>query len=199
MTESPDAGRQVPAESAREVERLRAEIRRHDHLYYVMDRPEITDREYDVLFRKLEELETEYPQLVTPRFPPRNGWAVSRWRNSARFPTPSPCCPSPTSSKRRNSSSSDARVKRGLGTTGDVPYVVESKLDGVAVELVYENGILVAASTRGDGYTGEDITTNVRTIKAIPAEAYQEWPFCRSDAPGRTRRNVHEPRGTSMS
>jgi DNA ligase (NAD+) len=176
MTASSDAGGHVPADKVQEAERLRREIRHHDNLYYVLDSPEITDREYDMLFRKLEELETAYPELVTPDSPTQRvgGLPLEKF---GQVPHAQPMLSLSNVFEEEELIEFDARVKRGLGTTDDVPYVVEPKLDGVAVELVYEGGILIAASTRGDGYTGEDITTNVRTIKAIPLRLTPNGPF----------------------
>jgi DNA ligase (NAD+) len=167
MAECSDTVKRVSDEIVSEAEQLRQEIGRHDHLYYVLDQPEITDSEYDKLFRKLEELETDYPELVTPDSPTQRvgGQPLEKFGQVRHA---QPMLSLSNVFEEGELIEFDARVKRGLGTNKDVLYVVEPKLDGVAVELVYENGRLVTASTRGDGVTGEDITTNVRTIKAIP-------------------------------
>jgi len=176
MAASSDNGREIPADIVREVQALRDEIRRHEHLYYVLDRPEITDREYDVLFRKLEELEATHPELVTPDSPTQRvgGQPLEKF---GQVQHAMPMLSLSNVFEEEELIEFDLRVKRGLGTNDDVPYVVEPKLDGVAVELVYANGLLVSASTRGDGYTGEDITANVRTIKAIPLKLSAKGPF----------------------
>lgn len=167
MAAGSDTCRTIPSDILREAEQLREQIRHHDHLYYVLDRPEITDREYDVLFKKLEELEAAYPDLVTPDSPTQRvgGQPLEKF---GQVPHAMPMLSLSNVFEEEELIEFDVRVKKGLGTSRDVPYVVEAKLDGVAVELVYENGVLASASTRGDGYTGEDITANVRTIKAIP-------------------------------
>jgi DNA ligase (NAD+) len=151
----------------RDIEELREEIRRHDHLYYVLDQPEISDAEYDRLFRKLEELEAQYPQLISPDSPTQRVGG----KPLEKFEEHKHAIPMMSLSNAFDESEVyefDARIKRGLGTSKRIPYVIEPKLDGVAIELVYENGLLATASTRGDGYTGEDVTSNIRTVKAIP-------------------------------
>ena len=157
----------VPAEVVRDIENLREQIRHHDNLYYVLDRPEISDFEYDRLFRRLEELEQAYPELVTDDSPTQRvgGQPLEKFGEVQHV------IPMLSLSNVFDDSELlefDTRVKRTLGVAANVHYVVEPKLDGVAIELVYENGLLTSGSTRGDGYTGEDVTANVRTIKPIP-------------------------------
>ena len=157
----------VPAEVVHDIEDLREQIRHHDYLYYVLDRPEISDFEYDRLFRRLEELEQAYPELVTDDSPTQRVGG----QPLEKFGEVQHAIPMLSLSNVFDDSELlefDARVKRTLGVADNVPYVVEPKLDGVAIELVYENGLLTSGSTRGDGYTGEDVTANVRTIKPIP-------------------------------
>lgn len=158
---------QAPEEVVREVEDLRGRIRHHDHLYYVLDSPEISDAEYDRLFRRLEEIEAAYPSLLTTDSPTQRvgGKPLDKF---SQFAHALPMLSLSNVFDENELLEFDARVKRGLGRSGSVPYVVEPKLDGVAVELVYADGVLTTASTRGDGYTGEDVTSNVRTIKSIP-------------------------------
>lgn len=158
---------EVPAEVVREVEDLREQIRHYDHLYYVLDSPEISDAEYDRLFRRLEDLEESYPALLSPDSPTQRVGG----KPLEKFPELAHALPMLSLSNVFDEGELlefDARVRRGLGLGGHVSYVVEPKLDGVALELIYEGGVLTAASTRGDGYTGEDVTSNVRTIKSIP-------------------------------
>ena len=157
----------VPAEVVRDIDDLREQIRHHDNLYYVLDRPEISDFEYDRLFRRLEELEQAYPELVTDDSPTQRvgGQPLEKFGEVQHV------IPMLSLSNVFDDSELlefDARVKRTLGVAANVHYVVEPKLDGLAIELVYENGLLTSGSTRGDGYTGEDVTANVRTIKPIP-------------------------------
>src|SRR5512136_1332690 len=149
------SGRQIPDEIVRAITELREQIRGHDYKYYVLDSPEISDAEYDGLFRKLERLERDYPELVTPDSPTQRVGG----RPLEKFGEVVHALPMLSLSNVFEESELldfDARVKKTLGQYGEVEYVVEPKLDGVATELVYENGVLVSGSTRGDGYTGED-------------------------------------------
>ncbi|MFH0825944.1 MAG: NAD-dependent DNA ligase LigA [Pseudomonadota bacterium] len=158
----------LPGEDVlREVERLRLEISRHDRLYYVLDSPEISDADYDRMFRELQGLEDRYPSLVTPDSPTQRvgGQPVEKF---TQWTHALPMLSLSNVFDEGELLEFDARVKRGLGTAGEISYVAEPKLDGVAIELVYEDGILTAGSTRGDGYTGEDVTANIKTIRAVP-------------------------------
>jgi DNA ligase (NAD+) len=153
-------------EARERIEKLRRQIRRHDHLYYVMDAPEISDAEYDRLFHELEELEDEHPDLRTEDSPTQRvgGQPVDR------FPTVEHAAPMlslDSSADEDELRRFDDRVRKGVGDEG-VTWVVEPKLDGLSLELVYESGRLVRASTRGDGVRGEGITANVRTIRPVP-------------------------------
>lgn len=167
MAPTSDSPAAVPSQVIRDIEELREEIRHHDHLYYVLDKPEILDAEYDRLFRKLEELEAQYPQLISPDSPTQRVGG----KPLEKFEEHKHAIPMMSLSNAFDESELyefDSRIKRALGTSKRIPYVIEPKLDGVAIELVYENGLLAVASTRGDGYTGEDVTSNLRTVKAIP-------------------------------
>ncbi|MDQ7784619.1 MAG: NAD-dependent DNA ligase LigA [Desulfomonilaceae bacterium] len=157
----------IPSDVVNLVEDLRRQIRRHDHLYYVLDSPEISDADYDSLYRRLEELEAAYPDLVTPDSPTRRvgGKPLEKFNQA---PHAEPMLSLSNVFDEHEVLEFDRRVKKVLGTAPDLAYVVEPKLDGLAVELVYENGRLSIGSTRGDGYVGEDVTANVRTIRAIP-------------------------------
>jgi DNA ligase (NAD+) len=153
---------------------LRAEIRHHDYLYHVKDKPEISDEAYDALFRELKALEERFPDLRTPDSPTqRVAGAVFD-----RFPTVRHTAPmlsldsSPDEGELRRF---DERLRKELGD-GGVRYVLEPKLDGASVELVYEGGVLVRASTRGDGHVGEGITDNVRTIANVPLRLDRAGP-----------------------
>jgi DNA ligase (NAD+) len=166
----------LPAAVVRDIEDLREQIRHHDYLYYVLDRPEISDFEYDRLFRRLEELEQAYPELVTDDSPTQRVGG----QPLEKFGEVQHAIPMLSLSNVFDDSELlefDARVKRTLGVADNVPYVVEPKLDGVAIELVYESGLLTSGSTRGDGYTGEDVTANVRTIKPIPLKLHRAGWF----------------------
>lgn len=148
------------------VQWLRAEIRRHDHAYYVEARPVITDREYDALLHELESLEREHPELVTPDSPTQrvSGTPIGSF---ATVTHARPMLSLANTYSREEVEAFDRRVRDGL--EGASPeYVCELKVDGVAMSLTYRNGALHLAATRGDGETGDDVTQNIRTIKAIP-------------------------------
>jgi DNA ligase (NAD+) len=155
------------AESVRhEVERLRREIEHHNHRYYVLDDPAVTDAEYDELFRQLEALERAHPALVTDDSPTQRVGAVP----AAGFETVEhrqQMLSLQNATSREEIEEFDARIRKFLGRD-EITYAGEPKMDGVAVELVYENGLLTVGSTRGDGITGENVTVNIRTIKSVP-------------------------------
>jgi DNA ligase (NAD+) len=154
------------------VERLRAEIERHNRLYYVEDAPQITDAEYDRLFRELEQLEREHPELATPDSPTqRVGGAPAKDLAPVRHEMPMLSIRTETDTQDSGAANFDARIRRELGLDESDPpveYAAELKLDGLAISLRYEKGALVRAATRGDGEVGEDVTANVRTIHSIP-------------------------------
>jgi DNA ligase (NAD+) len=148
------------------IEKLREEIRRHDYLYYVLDRPAISDAQYDRLFRELLELERQHPELVSPDSPTRRvAGAVLPAFPEVRHVAPLLSLESvfDADEVRRF----DERLRRELGQER-VAYTLEPKLDGLSLELVYEEGRLARASTRGDGLRGEGVTENVRTIRSVP-------------------------------
>src|SRR5579884_584657 len=160
------------AEAQRRIEALRKEIRRHDYLYYVKDRPEISDSEYDRLFRELVELETAYPELVTPDSPTqRVGAPPLDELNKVEHEKPMLSLDSVAD--QEEVLAFDKRMKRELGA-GTVEYTAEPKFDGLSVELVYDNGRFVRGATRGDGVTGEDVTVNLRTVKPLPLQLLPE-------------------------
>ncbi len=146
---------------------LRAQLDRANYLYYVKDAPEISDAEYDRLLRALEALEAAHPELVTPDSPTQRVGA----QPAKEFGTVHhrvPMLSLGNAFGHDEFREFDARVKRGLAQETDVEYVCELKIDGLAVSLTYLDGVLVTGATRGDGVTGEDITGNVRTVRAIP-------------------------------
>lgn len=150
----------------KKIEQLRAEIRRHDYLYYVLNQPEISDREYDKLFAELKDLEKQHPDLITPDSPTQR---VSG-QPLEGFETVTHAIPMLSIDNTYNADelrAFDERVAKGLGTK-NYDYVVEPKIDGLAISLRYEHGTLAIAATRGDGTTGDNVTANVRTIKAVP-------------------------------
>jgi len=163
--------REVPKE---EIERLRREIRWHDHFYYVLDNPHISDGEYDALLARLKTLETEHPGLVTPDSPTqRVGGKPSIAFASVAHKIPMLSLDNTYSEEEFLEW--EKRVRNGL--KGE-PYelVVEPKIDGLSCSIEYENGVFVRASTRGDGETGEDVSLNVRTIRAVPLKLNVDAP-----------------------
>ena len=153
--------------AAARIEELREQIRRHDHLYYVLDSPDLSDAEYDVLFRELQSLEDIFPDLRTPDSPTQRvgGEPLSSFP-SVQHEAPMLSLDSDQTEEALRKFTD--RVERGLDDPSRAAWVVEPKLDGLSIELVYENGILLRASTRGDGIRGEGITENARTIRSIP-------------------------------
>lgn len=148
------------------IDRLRDEIRRHDHLYYIQAQPEISDRDYDLLLDELRQLEQQYPQLLAPDSPTqRVGGEPLAEFGSVRHSVP--MLSIDNTYNEDDLRAFDERVRNSLGVKS-VTYVLEPKVDGVAVSLRYENGVFVQGATRGDGQTGDDITQNIRTIKSIP-------------------------------
>ena len=159
---------------------LRAEIARHDHAYYVLDAPTIPDAEYDRLFRELQAIEAAHPELRTADSPTqRVGGKPLAQFPAVRHRIPMLSIRTETDTEASGALAFDARVRRELGLKDDDPaveYAAELKFDGLAISLRYEDGVLVQAATRGDGETGEDVTSNVRTVKAIPLRLSGEAP-----------------------
>ncbi|MFN8644185.1 MAG: NAD-dependent DNA ligase LigA [Candidatus Binatia bacterium] len=156
-----------PAAVAKEVERLRREIEEHNLRYYVEDAPTISDAEFDALLRRLVELETRYPSLASDTSPTqRVGAAPAEKFAAVRHGVP--MLSLDNAMAEEDLREFDARVRKLLRREEPVAYVVEPKLDGLAVEVVYVDGALAVASTRGDGVTGEDVTANVKTIRSLP-------------------------------
>jgi len=159
--------RRAPADPAKEVERLRSAIEEHNYRYYVLDQPSISDEEYDRLFRRLRELEERYPELRTATsVSQRVGAPPAEKFATVRHSTPMLSLDNAMSVD--DFREFDERVRRLLHSTEPVTYVAEPKLDGLAVELVYVDGELHVASTRGDGVNGENVTANVKTIRSVP-------------------------------
>lgn len=151
----------------RRVQELRAAIEDHNYQYYVLDDPRIPDSEYDRLFRELQELERSHPELATEDSPTRRvGSAAETSFDEVVHRLPMLSLDNAFSEEELRDF--DRRVHDRLGSADDVVYVCEPKLDGLAVSLHYERGTLTLAATRGDGYTGEDITANIRTIPSVP-------------------------------
>lgn len=148
------------------IEQLRDQIRKHDYHYYVLDSPLITDREYDELLAELKSLEAEYPELVTPDSPtqrvggePLPGFTTVRHRV--------PLLSLDNTFSREELVEFNRRIQARLFPE-EISYVCELKIDGVSIALIYEDGLLTSAATRGDGVVGENVTQNVRTIRTLP-------------------------------
>jgi DNA ligase (NAD+) len=151
------------------LDALRLALEHHNFQYYVLDAPTISDADYDALFREVEALERAHPDLITPTSPTQRVGA----RPATQFGTVQHHVPMLSLNNAMNAEELrefDQRVKRGLGLPpeADVPYTCELKIDGLAISLVYQEGLLVTGATRGDGQSGEEITQNIRTIPAIP-------------------------------
>jgi DNA ligase (NAD+) len=150
-----------------QIEELRTQLRHHNHLYYVLDEPSIPDAEYDRLFRELQALEAAHPELITPDSPTqRVGAAPLSEFGEVKHAIPMLSLGNVFSDEELIAF--DKRIHDRLKTDAEIEFVAEPKLDGLAISIVYENGVLVRAATRGDGETGEDVTLNVRTIKSVP-------------------------------
>lgn len=150
-----------------EADKLRREIRHNEYLYYVLDAPEITDAEYDRMMVRLRELEARYPESIPADSPTqRVGGRASSQFTEVRHLEPLLSLGNVFSAEELRAF--DERVRSGLPAGSKVEYVMEPKIDGLACSLIYENGKLVRAATRGDGVVGENVTANVRTIRSIP-------------------------------
>lgn len=150
-----------------EIEGLRDELRRHDHLYYVLDRPEVSDAEYDTLMRRLQEIERHHPDLISPDSPtqrvggkPRDGFA--------KVPHSSAMLSLDNALNEGELRDFDRRVRELLGADTEYRYATELKLDGLSLAVHFKDGQLTRAITRGDGMTGEEVTENARTIRSLP-------------------------------
>lgn len=149
------------------IDNLRDRIRHHDYRYYVLNQPEISDKEYDSLLGELKELENKNPGLITPDSPTqRVGGAISEGFKSVKHKVKMLSLDNTYSFDELRGW--DKRVRKGLHHTEHVEYVAELKIDGVSISLIYEKGILKIGATRGDGEKGEDVTSNLKTIQAIP-------------------------------
>ena len=153
-----------PANRAKELREL---IEQHNYNYYILDAPSISDGEYDKLFKELEALEVKHPQLIIAESPTQRIGA----KPLSEFSTIQHRLPMLSLANAMNTEellAFDERIKKRLDTENSIEYIAEPKLDGLGVELVYEQGIMISGSTRGDGFTGEDITQNLKTIRSLP-------------------------------
>ena len=157
----------MPGKIEKEIEELRELIREHDHKYYVLAEPVISDEEYDKLIKKLEKLEAENPTLITPDSPTqRVGKDLTKNFRPVTHKVPMLSLANTYSEDELYDF--DRRVRDGLPENQNIEYVVELKIDGASVSLNYADGYLKTAATRGDGFVGEEITANVKTIKSVP-------------------------------
>jgi DNA ligase (NAD+) len=157
----------IPTEINKQASNLRDLINRYNNLYYVADNPEVTDSEYDRLFKKLQQLELDYPELLTADSPTQRvgGKALDKFNQIAHT---IPMLSLDNVFNAEDLAAFDQRVRDRLNTSQIQTYSAEAKLDGLAISIRYEQGILVQAATRGDGTVGEDVTENVRTIQSVP-------------------------------
>lgn len=154
---------------------LKAELNRHSHAYYVLDNPTIPDAEYDKMFRELVELEQAHPDLITSDSPTqRIGGKPLPQFEQVRHAVP--MLSLNNAFDEGDITGFDRRVREGLQIEGEVEYSTELKFDGLAISLRYENGTLVQAATRGDGATGENVTANIRTVRAVPLRLHTTHP-----------------------
>jgi DNA ligase (NAD+) len=151
---------------AKQIEKLRDEIRKHEYLYYVLDEPEISDLKFDRMMKELQQLEAAHPELVTPDSPTQRVGGAPRKGVETRRHSP-PMMSLDNTYSMEELEEFDRRV-RELSGRERIDYVTEHKFDGLSMSLVYESGVFARGVTRGDGTTGEDVTANVRTIRSIP-------------------------------
>ena len=162
----------VPKDPEKKIEALREKIRHHEYRYYVLDDPEITDAEFDVLMNQLKELEKAHPELITPDSPTQRVGGKPR-EGFVKVPHSSPMLSLDNTYNLEELQNWERRVHE-LSGRKDVEYVCELKLDGMSLALRYEDGKLVRGLTRGDGTIGEDVTLNVRTVRSIPLSVSKE-------------------------
>src|SRR5882724_11113164 len=158
--------------AARSLESLREKIRQHEYRYYVLDDPEISDAEFDKLLNQLKKIEAEHPELITPQSPTQRVGGKPR-EGFIKVPHSSPMLSLDNAYSEEGLREWERRVHE-LSGRKDVEYVCELKLDGMSLAVRYEDGRLVRGITRGDGTTGEDVTSNVRTVRSIPLSISKE-------------------------
>lgn len=157
------------------IEALRNKINEHNYQYYVLDAPTVTDAAYDLLYRQLVELEKEYPQFVTPDSPTKRV-GDKPIKAFAEVTHSVPMLSLENAFTQEDIESFNQRISDRLKATHVIDYCCEPKLDGLAISLRYENGLLMQAATRGDGETGEDVTENIKTIKMVPLRLQGDYP-----------------------
>jgi DNA ligase (NAD+) len=157
---------EIPNDIIKEIEKLVKDLNYHNYRYYVLDSPEISDAEYDRLFRRLKDLEKKYGRILPDSPTQRVGAPALERFEKVRHTEPMLSLDNAFSYDEVREF--DKRIKKLLNTEDEIQYTVEPKYDGLAMELTYRNGLLLRASTRGDGYEGEDVTQNIRTIRSVP-------------------------------
>jgi len=169
--------RSIPSDVRRRIADLRRQLHYHNYRYYVLDSPEISDADYDRLFRELQDLEAQHPALVTPDSPTQRVGAPPL-EEFATVQHRIPMLSLGNAFDEAELRAFDERIKRHLGLPADqaIDYMAELKVDGLAVSLSYQRGVFTHGATRGDGFTGEDVTVNLRTIRAIPLRMLTEKP-----------------------
>ena len=167
---------QIPQQAQARAADLHQQINHHNYQYYVLDDPEIPDSEYDRLMRELQQLEADYPALITQDSPTQRVGSQPL-KAFAEVVHAVPMLSLGNAFSEEDMLDFDARIRKQLGAEESISYAAEPKLDGLAISLRYEHGILVQAATRGDGKRGEDVTSNVRTIPSIPLRLLgDDWP-----------------------
>lgn len=155
------------SQAKKKIDELSKQLEHHNHLYYIKNSPEISDSEFDTLLNKLKDIEKQYPELIKPDSPTqRVGGAVAEGFNSV--PHLVPMMSIDNISDEQGAYDFDGRVKRVLEITDDIEYIAEPKFDGVSASLTYEKGLLRQGATRGNGTVGEEVTSNLKTIRTIP-------------------------------
>ncbi len=163
----------IPPEAASRVQELRDRLHYHNYRYYVLDDPVVSDAEYDRLLKELQRLEEEYPELTTPDSPTQRVGAAPLEKFES-VPHRQPMLSLENAFSEGEAREFDERLKRFLRTAEEFDYVVEPKMDGCAVNLIYEHGRLMVGSTRGDGLRGENVTQNLKTLHTIPLQVLQD-------------------------
>ncbi|MEE3190867.1 MAG: NAD-dependent DNA ligase LigA, partial [Pseudomonadota bacterium] len=190
FSEAPSSGASSSSAPEDKIQELRDQINHHNYLYYVLDEPSLPDAEYDRLMRELQALESEHPELITSDSPTqRVGGAPLSGFTEVQHERPMLSLDNAMNAEEF--AAFDQRVRDRLKSSEDIEYACEPKLDGLAISLLYIDGLLERAATRGDGETGEDVTQNVRTIKNIPLRLIGD------DVPERIeiRGEVYMPKG----
>jgi DNA ligase (NAD+) len=164
----------VPQQAVARAAELRNAIEHHNYLYYVQDQPAISDAEFDRLLRELQELEQRYPALVTPESPTQRVGAKAASEFAAVTHT-LPMLSLNNAFSDEEVAAFDRRVREALGMA-ELEYAAEPKFDGLAISITYQDGLLVTGATRGDGYTGEEVTRNLRTIRTLPLRLFTKRP-----------------------